>query len=305
MIKPMLAHLEPRPYNDGKMLWEEKFDGARLLAFVENGQVRLQARSGTDKSDLFPELAIETKVTAILDGEVTCATFNGIQHRINRGSGIAQASKTFPAQFKVFDVVEAKGIDLMGIPLIQRKAILQDIMLPNETTVVTPWSMDGVVLFDEMIAAGKEGVIGKPLDSLYIEDNRGVWIKAKCNKTEVFTVCGYTKGTGWREDSFGALVLGKRENGKLTYVGSVGTGFTCKKIAELLALLKENVIPESPFGYNPMGNVMTTWVMPLLDIKVRFLEYTDDGLLRFPAYQVSGSDLVEEFKAEHPSQMPH
>ena len=285
MIKPMLARLEPRPYNDGKMLWEEKFDGARLLAFVENGKVRLQARSGTDKSDLFPELAIETKITAILDGEVTCATFNGIQHRINRGSGILAASKTFPAQYKVFDVLEAKGVDLRKIPLIQRKAILQDLMLPNETTIITPWSMDGEALFDQMIAIGKEGVIGKPMGSFYIEDNRGVWIKAKCNQTDVFTICGYTKGTGWRESTFGALVLGKRGNGELTYVGAVGTGFTCKQIDELLALLKGNEIADPAFGFNPISGIETTWVAPLLDIKVRFLEYTDDGQLRFPAFR--------------------
>jgi len=283
MIKPMLAKLEPRPFTKEGWLWEEKFDGARMLAFVHNGKVELQARSGTDKTELFPDLEIRAKFEAILDGEVVSSSFNGIQHRINRINGVAQAAKAFPAQFQVFDVLSARGIDLKKVPLIQRKAILQDLLIPTATTMVAPWSMDGEALFDKMIADGKEGVIGKAAPSFYIEDNRGLWVKVKCNKTDTFTVCGFTQGTGWREDTFGALVLAKRNNGNLVYVGSVGTGFTCKKIGEFMLWLRAHTIPESPFGYNPETKPVT-WVMPTLDIKVRFLEYTNEGQLRFPAF---------------------
>ena len=285
MIKPMLARLEPRPFTDPEFIWEEKFDGARLLALVNGNGTQLQARSGTNKTNLFPDLNIQTKKPVILDGEVTCegAGFRGIQHRINRGSGVAQAAKIYPAVYQVFDILEVAGINLRDVPLLQRKEILQNVVIPNETTVVVPWSGDGEVLFDQMIANGKEGVIGKPLASAYVENNRGLWIKAKCNQTDTFTVCGFTQGTGWRKDTFGALLLGKPMDGKLVYVGSVGTGFTCKKIAELMVWLKANIVLTSPFGYNPETKPVT-WVNPTLQVKVRFLEFTEDGQLRFPAY---------------------
>lgn len=89
-IKPMLCRGEAKPANNPSLIWEQKYDGARIIAFV-NGDYQLQSRSGKDKSHLFPELRLETRLSAVLDGEIIAADgkFNGIQSRINRSNNIS------------------------------------------------------------------------------------------------------------------------------------------------------------------------------------------------------------------------
>jgi len=130
MIKPMLAELRSAPFNDSRYLWEIKYDGIRIISGAKDGGYSLQARSGTDKTGLFPELNLETKVTAVLDGELVCYNeagkliFNGIQHRANRINNVTQSSRDYPATYEVFDILMADGQDIQHLPLEERKKIL-------------------------------------------------------------------------------------------------------------------------------------------------------------------------------------
>jgi len=282
-MKPMLARLQDKPFVDPRYIWEPKYDGIRIIATVNPSYYELQARSGADKTKLFPELELKTKLPAVLDGELVSSTgkFNGIQHRANRINGIARAIQDYPVTYEVFDVVELQGVNLQRTPLSRRKDILEEVLIETSNVSLTPYTDDGVKLFDDMLAAGKEGIMGKLLSGTYREDKRD-WLKVKCNQTDEFVICGYTPGTGWRASTFGALVLGKQDGDKLTYVGSVGTGFDDQEIAALYKHLLELQNDICPFGYPPEPAV---WVMPEMVIKVRFLEYTNDSRLRFPAYK--------------------
>ena len=285
MIKPMLAQLEPKPFNDPRYLWETKYDGIRaIITGGVTGKYTIQARSGSDKTQLFPEINLRTKKPTILDGELISldGTFNGIQHRANRINGIAQAVRDYPAQYAVFDVLEVDGTNLMYTPLIKRKEILQELVIPSDNVLVAQFVEDGEALFAKMIETGGEGVIGKLKTGTYQEGKRG-WFKVKATQMGEFVICGYTPGTGWRASTFGALVLGKQDGNKLTYVGSVGTGFNDQEIANLYKHLLELRNDICPFLVPPPETAV--WVMPEMVIKVRFLEYTADKRLRFPAYK--------------------
>lgn len=288
MIKPMLAQLSPKPFNDpDKYIWEEKFDGIRAIVVVTDAGHRIFARSGTEKTLLFPELDIQTNMPCILDGEIVSSSgsFNAIQHRANRINGIRYAVEEYPTEYRVFDVIELKGVNIRNIPLSKRKEVLGLTLRPTSNVKLTSHTPDGITLFDRMISEGKEGVIGKRLDSVYLEDKRA-WLKVKCNSVADFVIVGYTQGTGWRESTFGSLVIAKLDEvGKLVYVGSVGTGFTSKKIEEITNWLKGNEIVSSPLGYNPEPEPVK-WVNPTYLLKVRFLEYTNDGRLRFPSAKI-------------------
>ena len=282
MIKPMLAELSPKPFNDERYLWEEKYDGIRCIAEIKGGAFRLWARSGTEKTDMFPEIDLRTKIRAVIDGELVCDTFNGMQHRANRINGIHQASINYPAHYEVFDVLELNGVSLVQIPLSERKKLLQEALTPTDNVSVADFTEDGEALFQKMLAEGKEGIIGKLKAGTYQAGKRA-WLKVKCNQKGEFVICGYTPGTGWREATFGALVLGRQDIGKLTYVGAVGTGFTSAEIDRLFKLLRSSPVAVCPFSVSPPEPDIR-WVRPEIVVEVKYLEFTNDGRLRFPAY---------------------
>ena len=280
-IKPMLAKLAPRPIDEG-YLWEEKYDGVRIVGFPD----RLQARSGTDKTHIFPEIDIRTVKPCVLDGEVICSDFQAIQRRVNRKVDIKRVASEYPATYMVFDILECDGIDLRNETLLWRKRVLEEMLRPTDTVKLTPYCKKGEALFNEMLEQRKEGIVGKPVFSRYIEGQRLDWLKVKCNIQGSFVVCGYTPGTGWRKNLFGALLLAEPDLlGNLCYVGMVGTGFGNAEIESLLKSLNEIRTPVSPFGYNPLIREEVTWVQPVIWVNIRFLEYSNARMLRFPSYK--------------------
>jgi len=286
MIKPMLCELKSEPFKDDRYLWEVKYDGIRIIAGAQQGGYSLQARSGTDKTETFPELNIVTKVSAVLDGELVCykegkLIFNGIQRRVNRINNVLLASKAFPATYEVFDILLADGQDLQRLPLEERKQILSAVLIETDNVKVAPTSDDGIELFEQVQGNHMEGVVGKLKTGTYHQGKRG-WFKVKAVQSSEFYICGYTEGTGWRASTFGALVLGKLNTTGLHYVGSVGTGFNEDEIRRLCNRMASAGGAPCPFGTEPEK---ATWIKPVISVMVQFLEMTDDGRLRFPSYK--------------------
>ena len=286
-IKPMLARLEAKPWNNAEWIWETKFDGVR--AIIDTGTGTIQSRSGKDKTANFPEIKPKTIKPCILDGEIVAyangkTDFNTIQHR-GTSSNLDFRMKQYPAHYEVFDVLEIDGISVMGYPLSDRKKLLTAVLIPDERVHLVNYCADGEALFKEAVNDELEGIIGKNLNGRYLQDARE-WVKVKLNKLDIFVVCGYTAGTGWRASTFGALILGKMNTSGMEFVGEVGTGFNDRDIDEIftaMSLLQTNSCPFVPNPYTMSGQPM--WVTPGITIIVRYLEYTNSGLLRFPAFK--------------------
>lgn len=276
MIKPMLAKVELAPSDDTNYIWERKYDGARMIAIVDGKTVRLFARSGLEKTGLFPELRIETKLPkTILDGEVISGEgFNGIQHRINRQNGVSIAAKAYPAEYHIFDMLEADGINIEKQPLARRKTLLKANLVETDNVILAPFSDKGTELFKLAREKQWEGVVGKSRTGSYLQGKR-TWLKVKIWQMGTFLVVGYTQGTGWRESTFGALVL---SDARGYYVGSVGTGFDDGDIQQIKAMFSPTVCP---FPREPEP---ATWIKPF-PVKIRFMELTNDGMLRFPSFK--------------------
>src|SRR5205814_8546439 len=90
----------------------------------------------------------------------------------------------------------------------------------------------------------------------------------------------------------GSLVLGVYEKGKLVYAGRVGTGFTFKHRSELRKQLDELSRQTSPFALVPKdpGLRQTHWTEPKMIAEVAFTEWTSDGSIRHPSFQVLRED---------------
>ena len=316
-IEPMLAELAPEPFDSPRHIFEPKLDGVRCLAHIENGKVHLQARSGTDITEQYPELhglpGLVKASQAVLDGEIVCYNekgipeFNRIQNRIHkRGPAVEWARKQFPAIYMVFDILQVIGQDTTvrgsRLTLMERKAVLSSVMAGAVPTQTSGWlgcSSEGKKLFQAMLESGYEGVMAKDMDGLYYPGKRHpAWKKVKVHLEDSFIIGGFTRGKGWREGLVGALIVGKLTgNGKLRWVAEVGSGMRNEVLMDLAAALPRLETEECPFKDYAGGNDVAMWVRPLLVVDVKYLEVTRDGHLRWPIFLRVRTDMkVEEVR---------
>jgi DNA ligase D-like protein (predicted ligase) len=294
-ISPMLATLADAPPRDGHWLYEPKLDGVRILVYASGGNIRLFSRNRKPLDGAYPELvdslSFAVRGDAVLDGEVVAvdpdtgrSSFSRLQRRMQlrdevraRGSGVA-------VELYLFDCMFYEGIDLTNLPLVDRKAVLRDVVWYDDPIRFTPFRTTGsAAMFREACANGAEGIIAKRAESRYLSARTTDWIKIKCVHQQEFVVGGYTAPKGARE-LLGALLVGYYEHGTLRYAGKVGTGYD----RATLELLHRKLVPlhrrTSPFvpGPAPTGDVQ--WVTPRVVVEIGFGEWTPAGLLRHPRY---------------------
>ncbi len=102
--------------------FEFKWDGVRAIAALSDGNVRLYARSGTDITIAYPELAgLGTAVPgAVLDGEIVVLddagrpSFSALAERmhVRDATKAAQLASVRPVTYMIFDVLGLYGADL-------------------------------------------------------------------------------------------------------------------------------------------------------------------------------------------------
>ena len=312
MIQPMLAEKAREPFDSPGHLYEVKYDGARCVAYVADGRVKLVARSGTDHTATFPELqGIHRQLNAtevVLDGELVVEdgegegkhNFRALQSRIHRMKPLAVrvAAQSFPATYMVFDLLRVNGVDLTAsgqrVPLEDRKALLSRLLDPSDRCRMVEHVVgEGIAFFQECIRQGMEGVMAKDRQGLYYPGKRhSAWLKVKGVQEESFVVCGYTVGEGWREGLFGALLLGRPDGqGGLRYCGSVGSGFTVAGLAEVQELVKNLHTQACPFPDAPYEPKLFSYLEPRVVVEVKYHEQTPDGKLRFPVFLRVRRDL--------------
>jgi DNA ligase D-like protein (predicted ligase) len=244
----MLAEPADSPFSGLGWLFEVKWDGIRAVVYVGE-TISILSRNNNDLTRNFPELAELTKLTSnvVLDGEIIVMKggrpdFQTVAKRVkaSKPGDIEHMASETPCTYVVFDILEKDGESLTGKPLSERKKILRESLRDGKNVIVSSYVVgEGEAYYEAAIAKGLEGVVAKRLDSPYRPGERSrEWLKVKRVRTIDCLVVGYTKGTGNRGDSFGALLLGLYEGDKLTYVGRVGTGFTDRSLNELLTAFK-------------------------------------------------------------------
>jgi bifunctional non-homologous end joining protein LigD len=291
-VQPQLATLVERPPDGDGWLHELKHDGYRILARVEHRRAQLFSRNARDWTEKFPTVAealgrLPVEQT-ILDGEVTVLLPDGtssFQALQNFGSGGARGQLAY----MVFDLLYLDGRDLTGARLEDRKAALARLLASaNDQAAVLRYS-DHVVgagadFFAHACKLGLEGIVSKKRDAPYRGTRGPEWLKIKCLKQQEIVIGGYTEPEGSRI-GIGALLGGVYENGRLVYVGKIGTGFDNRMLRDLQQRLSRLEQKTSPFASRPAGAARAHWVKPELVAQVSFSEWTSEGKLRHPAFQ--------------------
>jgi bifunctional non-homologous end joining protein LigD len=303
-MAPMLASISERAFSDPNWLFEIKWDGVRALAWIEDGELTLRARSGSDITSQYPELAglkeAFTARQAIIDGEIAVlderghSDFEKLQERMHVRNPSSTLISQYPVIYFAFDLLYCDGYDLRGAPLLERKQLLQRLLHSSERIRFSDHQLEkGTELFDLAKQNNLEGIVAKHIDSRYVSERSANWLKLKTSKNLDAVVGGWTapRGAG---APLGSLLLGLYEGKKLRFIGHAGSGFDAKMHKEVAAKLKELETSKYPFDQVPETNEKATWVKPVLVARVRFSGWTQENRLRHPVFQGLREDKKPE-----------
>jgi bifunctional non-homologous end joining protein LigD len=282
-ISPMLATLVDKPFHLPGWIYEEKYDGIRILAFKEGTHVSLITRNNIERMERYPEVAAAVGKlkprTLLLDGEVVVFDKHNLSHfqLLQQGKG--------PVKYAVFDCLYWNGKDLRSAPLRERRETLTELLRGGGTgTIVLSEELtaNGLKAFEVAKKRKLEGLVAKNLESKYLEKRSREWLKVKVNSESEFVIGGYTEPSGSRQ-YLGALLLGVYEGNSLRYAGKVGTGFDTETLRNLSKKLQKLKQGKSPFA-DEVREKNATFVRPKLVVQIAYTEWTKDGRLRHPAF---------------------
>lgn len=283
-LSPMLAttgevaDLDPREW-----AFETKWDGYRLILEFDYGTATLRSRAGNIVTDRYPHIAALAEDLAdhrvVLDGEAVVFDANGVANL-----ALLQAD-TRRAELVAFDLLYLDGTSLIRKRYSDRRHVLEALAATTPALSVPPQlAGSGADALNASREVGAEGVVAKRRDSVYLPGKRGhSWVKQRNWQTQQVVVGGY-RGSAARP--FASLLVGIPDDGKLIYVGRVGTGFSEDDMRALATKLQRRRRKTSPF-VNEMSREETkdaTWVTPEISGTVRFMNWTDGGRLWHPAW---------------------
>lgn len=272
-------------------LSEIKFDGYRLLAFVEHGKARLMTRNGLDWTSRLPAVAREAarlKVdAALLDGELVALEENGASSFPMLQAALSDGRDN-TLHFYLFDLLHLNGWDLRKCPLVERKRVLHGVDGWRGMLRYSDHQRgDAAEMWREACRMKLEGIVCKQADAPYQPGRGRGWLKVKCAGREELIVLGWTPPRGSRT-GLGSLHLGYYdEKGGLHYAGGVGTGFSDVELSRLAQRLGR-LASDPPKGLlvggdEPIDNTIR-WVRPELVAEVRFTSWSGSGRVRHSVY---------------------
>ncbi|MFZ0580550.1 MAG: non-homologous end-joining DNA ligase [Candidatus Acidiferrales bacterium] len=277
----MLATLVRKAFDRKGWVYEEKYDGFRILAYKEDDRVSLMSRNDIDRVARFPQIAAAVKAlkshTLLLDGEAIVVDRKGVSHFQLLQQDNEQAI------YAVFDCLFRDGKDLRKQPLSARRVAMDEaigsgkILIPSHRLAA-----NGLEAYKVAQKKGYEGVVAKDLSSAYVESRSSSWLKVKVHQEDEFVIGGFTAPAGSRKH-FGALLLGVYSGGKLHFVGKVGTGFNEDTLSALYKKLHP-LVRSKPAFVDPPRAKGVTFIEPKLVAQISYQEITEDNKLRQPVY---------------------
>src|SRR5438067_10472554 len=166
-----------------EFLVEDKFDGIRAQAHVQNGRVAIFSRTLDEISVRFPELreplaALPTDL--IVDGEIIAARgeeilpFSDLQKRLGRKTVSEDLLASTPVVFVAWDLLYATGRVLINDPLESRRAKLEELV---GTACGSGRLTAGVVRLSQAKKFSDVSVLDDEFDAARARGNEGLMIK--------------------------------------------------------------------------------------------------------------------------------
>jgi DNA ligase D-like protein (predicted ligase) len=293
-IEPMLCAPAKQVPTGPEWLYEVKLDGFRILAAKPAGDdVTLWSRRGNSLNRKFFYIADALSFLpedTLLDGELVALNPQGRPEFSLLQSFRSASERVF---YYAFDVINLRGHDLSGLPLIERKKILGKLIAKHSPRILLSEYIEGdaSAMLQHIRDNKLEGIVAKKKDALYEPGERsGAWVKHRLNQGQEFVVGGYVPG----KNGFASLVIGYYRGNDLLYVHRLVAGFLPADRRAIFAQMKDLQIPECPFtnlpqegksrwggeGLNAEKMKSCVWLKPRLVVQVEFVEWTSETHLR-------------------------
>jgi len=281
VFQPMLLKEIKDPFDSKDYFFEIKYDGIRVLLFVDKNRVVIRNRYGKDISFKYPELQEIKKLVdkpTIFDGELVIfmngiSSFSAILKRahLHNKEKIAFLAQESPVTFVAFDLLY-EDKDLTSFPFIERRKklnVYDDTDFFRKSFGIME---KGILFFQKCQALSFEGIVAKNIYSpYYINERSDVWLKIKNWHEDIFFIGGYQQNK--KGNSF---YLGEYVKNEFCFVGKVSV-YQGEEVVK--KLVKQKI---SPFSSFKEKNVC--YVKPLKKCLVRYLERSENGLLRQPIF---------------------
>ncbi len=287
-ISPMLISEMQDPFDSEDYIYEIKWDGIRCVSYLDENATDMRNKRNKLMIPILPELENlhrQVRVKCILDHELLvlksgAPDFYEIQKRalMVNPFKIKLSADKYPASIIAYDILYYKDKDITGLPIMERKKYLQDVVIENNFFSVSRYvENNGIMLFNLVKEKGLEGIVAKRKDSLYWQGKKSKdWIKCKVMSTDDCIICGYIL----KSNNMTSLVLGQYDGDTLIYRGHVTLGASLR----ILNQHKYKVIDYSPFGYVPEGNNDAVWLAPELVCIVESMP-TEKDSFRQPVFK--------------------
>lgn len=251
--------------------YEPKWDGFRCLAFRNGDDIALQSKAGQPLGRYFPEIIEALRALPmkqfVFDGELVVAvggafSFDTLQQRIHpAASRVAMLASRTPAWLLVFDFLSSNGDDLIGLPLSERRTMLEAAAaaFDGDTLRLSPATRRRSVVEEWFgrVGGALDGVIAKRADLPYASGTRDAAVKVKRLRTADCVVGGFRYATG-SSTKLGSLLLGLYDDdGLLDYIGFC-SAFSAAERQALPARLASH-IGEPGFTGGAPGDAPSRW----------------------------------------------
>jgi ATP-dependent DNA ligase len=291
-VTPQLA-LSRKEIPEGEgWAYEPKFDGFRVIAFVDGDDAYLQSRGGKPLRRYFPELELPPG-RYVVDGELLILAadghehFDALQNRLHPAeSRVRMLAEQTPALLRAFDLLAEGDERLLERPFAERRERLGSLLAGlGGRRKSTAGSLELTPIAHEAAKAepwlkGGEGVIAKQLDAPYRPGERKGMVKVKRLRTADCVVVGWRPGK--EEGTVGSLILGLYDGGELRVVGHT-SGFRAAEKRELVGQLAPYETGErgsgDPSRWASGRDLEWIALRPELVVEVGF-DHVSDGRIR-------------------------
>jgi DNA ligase-1 len=240
--------------------FEYKWDGIRGQLIFRKGKLFLWSRGEELITERFPEFSALTSALpadAVIDGEIMAfkegspLSFNHLQSRIGRKKPSKKVMEHAPAVLMAYDLIEYNGHDLRTAPLVERQALLAELLAQTNSSqlllsmplTVNSWE-EAVILRENCRTHLAEGLMVKRKNSSYkVGRKRGDWWKWKVDPLTIDAVLIYAmRGHGRRANLFSDYTFAVWDGDALVPFAKAYSGLTDIEMKKVDQFVKANTL---------------------------------------------------------------